>query len=628
MTEAPARSSIRRTASWLDSAVLATALAAAVALVIEYGFPTEEHPIPRGLLEAIELSAVAMFVLARAVTLWMAPARLEHLRRDWLDYSLIGAGVAALGIEFELTHQPVFKAGTIYIATMQVMILARSGVALLRFNLAFSQTKLHPARLMVLSFTAAIVLGTALLALPAASRAALGGDQWYYQARHLLNCLFTATSATCVTGLIVYDTGQDFTLFGQVVILVLIQLGGLGIMIFGSVFGLMLGRQLSLRESLVLQDALSHETLGRIGRMVKFICIATFLVESVGALMLYPMWDQSVGSAADRWFYSIFHAVSAFCNAGFALQHDSLIRYHGVWQVYGVVMPLIVLGGLGFPVLLNLFEVGRARAQGRWQRWRGQPGRTPHYGARENLSLHGKLVLSTTGILIVVPASWLWFFETPTRLGSRHRVLPTVRIVVEAAPESMTGLSAGQRVLAALFQSVTARTAGFNTVRTDADALTPASHFLMCMLMFIGGSPGSTAGGMKTVAFAVLVLSVGAALRRRENVEAFSRSIPLRLVEQAATLTILMLSLVGFVTLVLCATEKAPMSELMFESFSACGTVGLSMGITPQLTSVGRVVIIVAMFAGRLGPLTVLIALAGRVQAARYEYPEEHVVIG
>jgi len=606
---------------------MVTAVAAALALLIEYGFPAEQHPLPVPVLEAIELSAVVMFVIARAAELLAAPARAEHLARNWLDYALIGLGAGALAVEFELTRQPVLKAGTVYVATMQAMILARSGLQLLRFNVAFSQTKLHPARLMVLSFSAAIVVGTLLLALPAASHPSLRGDQWYYQARHLLNCLFTATSATCVTGLVVYDTGQDFTRFGQAVILILIQLGGLGIMIFGSVFGLMLGRQLSLRESLVLQDTLSYQTLGQIGRMVKFICIVTFLVEAIGAAALYPMWDAAI-PAAERCFRSVFHAVSAFCNAGFALQRDNLVGYRGAWQVYGVIMPLIVLGGLGFPVLYDLYEAARRALRMQPTRRPASQSERPILPQRRGLSLHSKLVLSTSLILIVVGAAWLWFFETPTRLGSRHRILPTGRIIVRAPANSMTALDPAERVLAALFQSVTTRTAGFNTVRTDTEAMSPASHFLMCLLMFVGGSPGSTAGGVKTVTFAVLILSVMATLRRREHVEAFSRSISLDLVKKAAALITLMLLLVSLVILVLCVTEKATMSQIIFEAFSACGTVGLSTGITPQLTIPGRVVIILAMFAGRLGPLTLLIALAGRVRTARYEYPEEPVMIG
>ncbi|UCG32873.1 MAG: TrkH family potassium uptake protein, partial [Phycisphaerales bacterium] len=418
--------------------------------------------------------------------------------------------------------------------------------------------------------------------------------------------------------------------FGQIVILILMQLGGLGIMIFGGIFGLLLGRNITLRETMALQDAISRDTIGQIGSLVKFIVASTFALEAIGAVFLYPMWDVSVAGPARCLYLSVFHAVSAFCNAGFALQPDSLIAYRTAWQVYAVVMPLIVLGGIGFPAAHDMYTV----AGNRLRYWRARrryvrgdarrPVRPNHMG----LSLHSRIVLVTSAILIVVGAALLFVAETPLPISSRHA--PPAEGAVPAPPhlDSMVGMSRGHRIGAALFQSVTARTAGFNTVRTDEESMSPGSHFLLCVLMFIGGSPASTAGGVKTVAVAVLVLAVVARLRRRENVEVFARTIDDEYVARASTLIIGMFALATLVTITLALTENASLREVMFESVSACGTVGLSTGLTPRLTVPGKVVIILAMFAGRVGPLTFLIALAGKTRSPRYEYPTEAVIIG
>jgi trk system potassium uptake protein TrkH len=245
-----------------------------------------------------------------------------------------------------------------------------------------------------------------------------------------------------------------------------------------------------------------------------------------------------------------------------------------------------------------------------------------------NLSLHSKIVLATSAILIVGGAALLFLAETPLPISSRFAPPAEGAAPAPPNPESMVGMGWGQRAAAALFQSVSARTAGFNTARTDPESMSPASHFVLCMLMFIGGSPSSTAGGVKTVVIAVLVLAVLSRLRRREHVEVFARTIDREYVARASALVIGMLALVTSVTTALAMTENASLREVMFESFSACGTVGLSAGLTPRLTVAGRIVIILAMFAGRVGPLTFLIALAGKTRSPRYEYPAEAVVIG
>jgi trk system potassium uptake protein TrkH len=380
-----------------------------------------------------------------------------------------------------------------------------------------------------------------------------------------------------------------------------------------------------LRQSLVLQDALSHQTVGQLRQVVVFIVIITFTFEITGAVAIYTMFAPRHATVLEGAFHALFHAISAFCNAGFALQSDSLAAFGQSWALYCGIVPLIVVGGLGFPVLLDMWQyVGAARLRrrgGTAVRFSGTARCSRASLPRSQLNLHTKLVLSTTASLIIVPTIMLMFFELPT--GQE----PVAHPSAGEAPR-MSDLSTMGRAGAAFFQAVTVRTAGFNTVAMDAEALSPGSVFLLMLLMFVGGSPGSTAGGVKTVAVAVLALAVITSLRRRRNVEAFGRTIPEDAVRLAAAVVTVMFGVVSAVTLALAVTESAPLQTVLFESVSACGTVGLSAGLTGELTTEGRIIIMFAMFAGRLGPLTVMIALAGGTAPVRYDYPPEQVTIG
>jgi trk system potassium uptake protein TrkH len=601
----------------LRVAVWVCALAAVVALVLEFGFWVPPLPVP--LLVAIELVAVGVYVAARAYEIWTAADRWRAIRASWVDGLVVAGAGIFLVVWSEVSHHHVLKASAVYVAIMQGVLIARLAIEAVRLNLLLSQSHLHPTRIVVLTFVGLIVIGTLALSLPRAVRPEMIDGAGFSIPRHVLNCAFTATSAVCVTGLTVYDTGEDFTRFGQLVILLLIQAGGLGIMIFGSLFGLLAGRRLSLRQSLVLQDTLSYRTLGHMRSVVVFIIVTTFAAEATGVLMLLPMW-QGADSSGSRWFYSVFHSISAFCNAGFSLQPDSLVRYRGAWQVYVCIAPLIVLGGLGFPVLHDLWQALRAAVRRR--RARHAPSALSMPGHRRHrFSLHTKLVLITTAVLIIVPALLVMFLETfgPVSGG---------RVSSAASPATMAGDSVGGRLLDAFFYAVTCRTAGFNTVSVDIGSMSPAGHFVGIVLMFIGGSPASTAGGIKTISLAVLLLGVWTLLKGRENVEVMGRTIPERIVRRAAVLAVLMFAMMSLAALLLCYIERVTLLEALFETVSASGTVGLSTGLTPRLTLAGRIVIMVAMFAGRLGPLTVLIALAGQAKPSQYSYPEEEVGIG
>ena len=597
-------------------------------LVLAYGFAPPL--IPRRLLLAMEFACIAVFVAGRILYLLGPPGVLDRLRTRWADYAVIVGGALIAWLDFDAYQEPVRRAVIAYLVALGVGSVTRFGLRLYRVEAGRRTPSIRPGTLMVLSFVAIILLGGFLLSLPTATRPIVAGQTPYHWREHVLNCLFTACSATCVTGLTVYRTGQDFTLFGQVVILLLIQAGGLGIMVFGTVFSMLAGRRIGLRESVVVQDMLSQPAVGEITRMVKFVCMITFVIEGAGAVLLYPMWSEADLGPGGRWFWSVFHAVSAFCNAGFSLHENNLVPYRSHWQVYGSILPLIVLGGLGYPVLreLSAHAAGRLGFVARWidavLRHRPLPAR---YRPRP-FSLHSRMALTTTAVLIFGGAALFFTLETPTRWNKRHAVRMDRTVVVPSVPDRMCALPPGPRALSALFLSVTPRTAGFNTVRMDEQSLSPATHYLLCMLMIVGGSPASTAGGIKTVTFLVLVAAVRSVLHGRRRTEAFRRTIPAAVVERAFVVAVLMLGMVFLVTWLLCYFEPHSMLSLLFETCSASGTVGLSTGITPNLTRIGRVLIMLCMLAGRVGPLTLLVALAGRERQADFEYPEEQPLIG
>ena len=471
-------------------------------------------------------------------------------------------------------------------------------------SVRLAATGRNPSRVLVASFIVLIATGTILLMLPKATPGRTS--------MRPIDALFTSTSATCVTGLVVVNTGRDFTFMGQVIILVLIQLGALGIVVFGVVFALLLGQVLTLRETVAMQDLLSTETASRIGNIILFIFVSTVMVEGAGALALLGMWDNIPSwnpATQSRWFYSIFHSISAFCNCGLDLMGDSMIRYHAKWQVYGIICPLIVLGGLGFSVIYNLVHVSGDYLRLLWAR---RIRRRILFASEPpaKMRLQTKIVLSVSGLLIVLGTLGILLFE-------------------RYSGDSRTG---DLDVPAAFFQSVVSRTAGFNTV--PIAELTQSSKLTLMLLMFIGGSPGSTAGGIKTVTLAVILTTVVATLRRRTDLEMFQRSIRLVVLRRAVTITVLFIAVIFIATTALTITERShyprdfTLLDLAFEVVSAICTVGLSTGVTPVLTDAGKLIIIAVMLIGRLGPLTLLAALTFNLRPVRYDYPEEVVVVG
>jgi trk system potassium uptake protein TrkH len=439
-----------------------------------------------------------------------------------------------------------------------------------------------PAQVLVLSFTALILSGTVLLRLPvSAAREPLT----------LLDALFTATSAVCVTGLIVVDTPNDLTVFGQLVILLLIQLGGLGYMAITTVVGVALGRQLRLHERLTLQEALNAQTMEGLARFVLTVLKLTLAFELTGATILTARWasEYGLGQAA---YYGLFHAVSAFNNAGFALFSDSLMRFRGDWIVNLVVTTLLICGGAGFIVLT---EIGRERQYRRF-------------------STHTRLVIMVTTALIVGSTALIWFIERNN-------------------PRTLEPLGFGEGLMAAYFQAVTPRTAGFNTL--DVGAMLPASLFLVILLMFIGAAPGGTAGGVKISTFSIAVAVIWAMVRGTAEPTLLRRRIAPPLVARAFSICLIGFLALNIVAGLLLVTEGRGLLPTLFETTSAFGTVGLSMGeagapvsLAGHFSGVGKVLVIGMMFMGRIGPLTLAVAIARSRQIPRVRHPEGKFLIG
>ena len=431
-------------------------------------------------------------------------------------------------------------------------------------------------QVILLGFAGLILLGALLLTLPICSREGV----W----TPFSDTLFTSVSASCVTGLVVRDTATHWSLLGQIIILALIQVGGLGVITVAVTFFRLSGRRISLSQRNMMQQSISAPQVGGIVRRTGFIIRGSLCVELGGALLLSPVFIRDFGFFKGLW-YSLFHSISAFCNAGFDLmgvreKFSSLSSYAFQPWVNLVIMALIIIGGIGFLVWEDL------RANGlRFRRYR----------------LQTKLVLVTSGVLILVPACLNFLLE--------YQTLPL-----------------GRRLLASLFQSVTTRTAGFNT--TDLSQMSEPGILQMVFLMLVGGSPGSTAGGMKTTTVAVLFLAGATVFRRRDDVECFRRRIGQDVIRNAGTILFLYLTLFAVGSAVLCRVEGLPLLTCMFETGSAVGTVGLTLGITPGLHQASRVILMLLMFLGRVGALTLVYALLPGGKNPPGRKPQETITVG
>lgn len=436
--------------------------------------------------------------------------------------------------------------------------------------------RLSSFQVILLGFAGVILLGALLLMLPISSAERV--------VTPFNEALFTSTSAVCVTGLVVKDTGSYWSSFGQAVIITLIQIGGLGVVTIAASFSMLAGRRISLMQRSTMQDAISAPKVGGIVKLTKFIITGTFIIEAVGAVSMMPVFCKNFG-AKGIWM-SVFHSVSAFCNAGFDIlgtegnQFCSLTPYTSNPVINITVMLLIVIGGIGFltwdDICNNKFKI-------------------------KKYSMQSKIILLTSLILILLPAIYFFIFD-------------------------YSDYSIGNRLLASLFQSVTTRTAGFNT--TDLTKLTRPSQAIMIFLMLVGGSPGSTAGGLKTTTMAVLILNAFACFKRKENVCAFGRRIDDSVIKNAATIVMMYITLFFIGGVSICTIEKLPLVASLFETASAIGTVGLTLGITPKLSLASQLILIVLMYLGRVGSLTLIYATLSGKKQINAKLPLEKITVG
>jgi trk system potassium uptake protein TrkH len=432
--------------------------------------------------------------------------------------------------------------------------------------------KISPEVILLLSFLSAIFIGAILLKLPFCTPHGI----------EFIDALFTSTSAVCVTGLVVLDTGKDFTLWGQMIILFLIQIGGLGIMTFSVFFLLFLKEKIPLNAKVAIASTLSKSSFNLKKLIINIFCV-TLLIELSGAVLLFLYFYNKQFGLSNSIYYALFHSISAFCNAGFSLFSNSLIDYQSSWYMNLIMISLIIAGGIGFTVYLDI--------------------------KNKKLSLHSKIVLFASGFLIFIGTISIFFLE----YGN-----------------SLKGLPLDSKILVSLFQSITPRTAGFNTI--DLSTFKDGSLLIIMLLMFIGASPGSCGGGVKTTTFIIFIMTIFSTAKGRDYISIFKRTISKEVIFKSFAIILIAITflLLGIVGLSLC--DNNPMNRgdffsYTFEAFSAMGTVGLSIGYTKKLTIIGKIIIILLMFLGRIGPLTLVLALRGK-KRVNLKFAEENIMIG
>jgi trk system potassium uptake protein TrkH len=468
-----------------------------------------------------------------------------------------------------------------------------------------SGISLKPAQLIALSFASVILAGTLLLWSPAAA----AGERLT-----LIDAFFTTVSATCVTGLVTFDVGSRLSLFGQLVVLACIQIGGLGLMTLTTLFAAMVGRRLPITDRIAILESFHHRATNKVASLIFHIVLATLLAEAVGALLLFLHWTSAghIPQWSTRLYHAIFHSISAFCNAGFSLYSDNMIGFARDFFTQAVITGLIVTGGIGFLATLDV----RNYLMQAYLPGMKRSGLLAHMEprVRPRLTVHTKVVLTVSVLLLAVGTVSYFLLERDGLLAH---------------------MSFAEALWNAWFCAVTARTAGFNTI-DYAELSGPALMCTMAM-MFIGASPGSTGGGIKTTTFGILVANAIFRLRGKPRLHSFGRTIPEETIERAHAIVVSAIAVVVLAASVVIAAEakrhgSAHSRDLflpvLFETISAFGTVGLSMNFTPTLSTLGKLMIALVMFIGRLGPLTVAVAIASRRQQENYQYAEENLMVG
>ncbi|OQY40113.1 MAG: hypothetical protein B6226_00575 [Candidatus Cloacimonetes bacterium 4572_65] len=558
-------------------------------------------------LKLLSNSTIAFLSLVNVIVLFISPTILrgENFKFLLLVYSIVNVSVYSIatfanGLLLKLNksklhfhhvfpyiailsgigllfHNPEYF--LLFISTRQIIILLKKFLLYAFEGKFWKFITENPAISLMISFLLVILVGTILLMLPIATTSS--------KSMPFINAFFTSTSATCVTGLAVEDTGTYFSHFGQLIILTLIQIGGLGLMTISTAFALLFGQRLTVRLESVMQNIVGESNKIDLITLLRYIVGITVSVEIIGAVFLFQTFKTQFPSTIKAVYYSIFHSVSAFCNAGFALYPRSFETFVGNWNINIVLSLLIIFGGLGFVVYLDIQRnIFKKRGYKRF-------------------SLHTKIVLITTFTLTVVGI--MGFF-------------------ISEYNNTMRDMNFSERLLSSMFQSVTCRTAGFNTI--DQSGLSYGSILLSVVLMFIGASPGSTGGGIKTTTFAIMVLAIVSIITGKSSVSAFKRKISMEHIKDAVSLIGITLCFALILLFALFIVSDGTFEEIVFEAFSALGTVGLTIGMTSKLNLAGKIIIIMLMYLGRIGPLTILYALAQRVKKKRINYLEEKISIG
>jgi len=523
---------------------------------------------------------IITFIFEFIVKFILSVNPISYIKNHWNQFIIIAILLFAY-YRFNRIPQDsrfLFIYSKIFLSTIEILIFVKFSLELQRLREIFSAFKVSSAQMIIVSFATIILIGSFLLYLPYSR---VKGSTMRY-----IDAIFTSTSAVCVTGLIVVDTGSALSLTGKIFLLLLIQAGGIGIMTIAAFIQVSLGSEMSIYARFSTASLLDQTNLRNLYTLIKSIIKITFIIELIGVVLFYPFFYKRFDNSIEALFYSIFHSVSAFCNAGFSFYSDSFIGARSIIWANIVLIFLIVIGGLGFTVILNI-------------------ARKIFGLKRERLSVQTRIVFIATAFFIVYGTISFYLLERNNTLD---------------------GLKPYEIFLASLFQSVTTRTAGFNTI--DISRLRPITLFMMSTMMFVGASPGSTGGGIKTTTFFILLLSIITILRDQRFSNIFNRRIPFQVVNRAFAILVSSTILVITGTLLLGFNEKFEFIKIFFETVSAFGTVGLSTGITSSLSDFSKIIIMICMFTGRIGPLTLVLAIRNKQRTRLVTYPEERVMVG
>jgi trk system potassium uptake protein TrkH len=571
----------------IDRITPAFGIVAFASLFLKYGFYLSDIWI-KNLLFLDEVIA-GFFVITLLVNFFISDTKWQYVRQSPFEFGLLLLFIVSILLEEIISiDEPhiLLKRATahsiikLYFIIIQVYIIINGVITLAKTREKWLFFSLNPGRILMASYTLVILAGVLALKLPKATYA---GISW-------TDAIFTSTSAVCITGLTTVNVAQNFTFEGQLIILLLIQLGGLGIITLTSFIALFIQKGFRLRDQIIVQEILDNENLNTLTSILKAIVTITFISELIGAIGLYFSWRNLGLPESARIFSAVFHSVSAYCNAGFSIFPNGLesIGYRFGTLSLVVIMVLIVFGGLGFYTFSDIFRIGRDRMP----------------GGKKGITLQTKIILGGTVVLIITGAFLIWITE------QAH----------------WKDLSAGKQVLNAFFLSITSRTAGFSVVSVGELAI--PTLMIVILLMYIGGAPNSTSGGIKMTTVMTVLATLRTFVRGKTRVELGWNTIPMRTVRRAFIVFTVSIILIFTVLFILTWTEDQTFSDLLFEIISAFGTVGLSRGITPELTTTGRLLISFVMFAGRIGLFSFAVAMSEVKDDTGYTYPEINLMVG